>query len=84
MVLGIIYCDAGMESNHILGEQLFVLGMYHFNPDKIPQQEFVRILKTIHHYVYLVTYLHKKYTIKIGLKQYWSVAQKYRIPYINP
>jgi len=57
------------------GEQLFVLVMYHFNPHKIPQYEFVPILKTTHHYAYLVTYLCKKYMMKIGLKQHWSVAQ---------
>jgi len=37
MVLGIIHCDTDKLSNHILGEQLFVLVMYHFNPHKIPR-----------------------------------------------
>jgi hypothetical protein len=44
MVLGIINCDSGKESNRILSEQLFVLVMYHFNPHKIPQPEFVPII----------------------------------------
>ena len=54
---GIIYCDTDKESNHIQGEQLFVLVMHHFNPHKIPQYEFVPTVKTTHKYVYLVTYL---------------------------
>jgi hypothetical protein len=75
MVLGMIHCDSDKERNHILGEQLFVLLMYHFSPHKIPQYEFVPILKTTHHYAYLVKYFCKKYTMKIGLKQHRSVAQ---------
>ena len=83
MVLGIIHCNTDKESNHILGEQLFVLVMHHFNPHKIPQYEFVPILKTTHHYAHLVTHLCKKIYDENRPQTTPVCCPKYQIPYIK-